>query len=75
MKSARLIGIDPGIIITGFCVLDFLKSKTKLVAYGTIKPPKQDRLERRLLYLYDEVLSVISKWKKKILVIISATLA
>ena len=41
MKTTRLIGIDPGIIITGFCVLDFFKSETKLVAYGTIKPPKE----------------------------------
>ena len=69
MKATRLIGIDPGIIITGFCVLDFFKSKTKLVAYGTIKPPKKDRLERRLMYLYDEVLSVISKFYPAIMVI------
>ena len=27
MNATRLIGIDPGIIITGFCVLDFFKSK------------------------------------------------
>ena len=69
MNATRLIGIDPGIIITGFCVLDFFKSKTKLVAYGTIKPPKQDRLERRLLYLYDEVLSMVGKFCPSIMVI------
>ena len=39
------------------------------MAYGAIKPPKQDRLERRLLYLYDEVLSVISKFYPSIMVI------
>ena len=69
MKVTRLIGIDPGIIITGFSVLDFFNSKAKLVAYGTIKPPKKDRLEKRLMHLYDEVLSMISKFKPSILVV------
>tara|TARA_Y100001970_G_scaffold294174_1_gene447953 strand:+ start:1415 stop:1900 length:486 start_codon:yes stop_codon:yes gene_type:complete len=69
MKATRLIGIDPGIIITGFCILDFIKSKTKLVAYGVIKPPKKDRLERRLMHLYDEVSSLISKFNPSLMVI------
>ena len=69
MKATRLIGIDPGIIISGFCILDFFKSKTELVAYGTIKPPKPDRLERRLMYLYDEVSLLISKFYPSIMVI------
>ena len=69
MKTIRLIGIDPGIIITGFCVIEFFKSNPKLVAYGTIKPPKQDRLERRLLHLYDEVSSLVSKFIPSIMVI------
>ncbi len=69
MNSTRLIGIDPGIMITGFCVLDFFKSKTKLVAYGTIKPPRKDRLERRLMHLYDEVFSVISRFCPSVMVI------
>ena len=69
MKKTRLIGIDPGIINTGFCVFDFIKSKTQLVAYGIIKPPKKDRLERRLMYLFDEVSSVITKFCPNIMVI------
>jgi crossover junction endodeoxyribonuclease RuvC len=39
------------------------------VAYEHIKPPKQDRLERRLLHLYDEVLSMIRKFSPSIMVI------
>tara|TARA_Y100001970_G_C14085422_1_gene777030 strand:+ start:519 stop:1004 length:486 start_codon:yes stop_codon:yes gene_type:complete len=69
MKTTRLIAIDPGIIVTGFCILDFYKTKSKLVAYGAIKPPNKDRLERRLMYLYDEVLKVISKFNPSIMVL------
>ncbi len=67
MNSTRIIAIDPGIIITGFCVLDFYKSSTKLVAYGVIRPSKRDRQEKRLMHLHDEVLSIISKFNPEIM--------
>ena len=67
MNSTRIIAIDPGIIITGFCILDFYKSSTKLVAYGVIRPSKRDRLEKRLMHLHDEVLSIISKFSPAIM--------
>ena len=67
MNTTRIIAIDPGIIITGFCILDFYKSSTKLLAYGAIRPPKNNRLERRLMHLHDEVLSIISKFNPEIM--------
>ena len=67
MNTARIIAIDPGIIITGFCILDFYKSSTNLVAYGSIRPQKKDRLEKRLMHLHDEVLSIISKFNPEIM--------
>ena len=67
MSTTRIIAIDPGIIITGFCILDFYKSSTKLVAYGAIRPQKNDRLEKRLMHLHDEVLSIISKFNPEIM--------
>ena len=67
MNTTRIIAIDPGIIITGFCILDFFKSSTKLVAYGVIRPQKKDRLEKRLLHLHDEILSIISKFNPEIM--------
>ena len=68
MSTIRIIGIDPGIVISGFCILDFYKSKTKLVAYGAIRPPKKNRLEKRLMHLHDEVSSIISKFHPTIMV-------
>ena len=38
-----------------------------LVAYGVIRPSKKDRLEKRLLHLYDEVSSIISKFHPTIM--------
>ena len=69
MKNIRLISIDPGIVITGFSILDFQRSKIKLIAYGAIKPKKKDRLEKRLLHLHDEIFSVIKKFDPSIMAI------
>ena len=38
------------------------------MAYGAIRPQKKDRLEKRLMHLYDEVLSIISKFRPEIMV-------
>ena len=69
MKNIRLISIDPGIVITGFSILDFKKSKIKLVAYGAIKPKKKDRIEKRLLHLHEEILSIIKKFDPSVMAI------
>ena len=36
----RVIGIDPGIGITGFSIIDHSRLETALIAYGAIRPPK-----------------------------------
>ena len=69
MKKIRIISIDPGIIRTGFSVLDFRKSEIKLIAYGLIKPPKKHRIEKRLLHLHDEIMKMINKFNPTIMVI------
>ena len=69
MNKIRIISIDPGIVITGFSILDFQKTKINLIAYGTIKPKKKDRLEHRLLHLHNETLNIIGKFNPSIMAI------
>ena len=69
MNKTRIISIDPGILITGFSILDFDKTKIQLIAYGAIKPKKKDRLEQRLLHLHNEILSIIEKFNPSIMAI------
>ena len=69
MKDIRIISIDPGILITGFSILDFQKSKIKLIAYGAIRPKKEDRIEKRFLHLHDEIFSIIKKFNPSIMAI------
>ena len=67
MNKIRLIAIDPGIVITGFSILEFYKSQINLLAYGAIKPPKEEKIERRLMYLYDEASIIIRKFEPAVM--------
>jgi Holliday junction resolvasome RuvABC endonuclease subunit len=47
----RIVGIDPGIRVTGFGVLE-KSNKLSVLSYGTINPPVQKSMGERLKYLY-----------------------
>lgn len=59
----RVLGVDPGISITGFSILDTNFKSTKLVAYGTIRPKKKEMLPARLKHLFEEVSKIIIDFK------------
>ncbi len=57
-----IIGIDPGIAIVGYGVLEILGSKTRVVDYGVITTPKTDILPVRLEKVYKGVCKLIEKF-------------
>ena len=65
----RVIAVDPGIVVTGFGIID--KNNNNIVAhsYGTIKPPKDMHLSDRLGYLYDEISLLLGKYKPNFLAV------
>lgn len=65
----RVIGVDPGIVVTGFGIID--KNNNNIVAhsYGTVKPPKNMYLSDRLGYLYDEISILLDKYKPNMLAV------
>ena len=65
----RVIGIDPGIGITGFSIIDHSRLKTSLIAYGAIRPPKKQGLEKRLFYLFNEMNQLNDKFDPDILAV------
>jgi len=65
----RILGIDPGLGITGFSILDFNGTKTHLAAYGTIKPKTDDLLPERLNYLFEELNTILSQFKPDVMAI------
>ena len=59
----RVIGVDPGLTVTGFGILDYKGAQVHPVAYGTIKPPVKESLSNRLEYLNNHMLELLVKFE------------
>jgi len=59
----RVLGIDPGSIITGYGVIDEIKGKLSPVAYGTIECKKKDPFPTRLKMIFDGLNKTIEDFK------------
>lgn len=49
----RILGIDPGLAIVGWGVIDYERSKFRTVAYGAIRTPAGVCTEERLKLIYE----------------------
>lgn len=58
-----ILGIDPGLAIVGYGVLDKQKGKTDMVDYGVITTPKEDTLPMRLDRIYKGMCELIDYYK------------
>ena len=58
----RILGIDPGLTKTGFGIIDIKNESLNLIDYGIIKPKREDKLERRLLTIFNDISSIIDKY-------------
>ena len=59
----RILGIDPGLRITGFGVLDKSGQKLAYVTSGCIRTPQQGTLSERLKVILDGLAQVIAESK------------
>ena len=62
-KIKRVIGVDPGLTITGFGILDYKGGQIRTVAFGTIKPPAKESLANRLEYLNNHMTELLEKFE------------
>ncbi len=59
----RVLGIDPGTIITGYGVVEDNNGDLSLIEYGTITSGRKDSFPDRLKKIYDGLNEVIKKHK------------
>ena len=55
----KIIGIDPGLVQTGYGIINVNNNQTSLIDYGIIKPPPKDSLANRLLAIFNDVCEII----------------
>ncbi len=59
----RVIGIDPGTMVTGFGVVDDIRGKLSSVGYGTIEGKRKDPFPDRLKIMFDGLSNAIEDYK------------
>lgn len=57
-----ILGIDPGIAIVGYGVVEFKNSRFVTLAHGSIQTPAHTDVEARLEMIYDELDSIIKMY-------------
>lgn len=67
--SMRILGIDPGLRITGYGVIDVIGGKQKYVASGVIKTASDDSLPNRLHTLFKGLQELADLYKPHVAVV------
>ena len=58
-----ILGIDPGIAIVGWGVVEYNGFRFKTLAYGSIQTPKEHTTQQRLNTIFEELTAIIQKYK------------
>lgn len=58
-----ILGIDPGLAIVGWGIIDSTRGNISPVAYGAITTPAHTSIEERLLMIQNDLEAIINKYK------------
>ncbi|MTI96735.1 MAG: crossover junction endodeoxyribonuclease RuvC [Firmicutes bacterium] len=64
-----ILGIDPGLAVTGYGVVEKQGSLLKPHGYGCIRTEAGTPLEQRLAQIYSEANQIIGKWKPEVIAV------
>ena len=59
----RVLGVDPGLAITGYGVVEEVGGDLQSLAFGVIRTPSDHALPTRLQSIYQAVRALATKWK------------
>ncbi|ACZ08463.1 Crossover junction endodeoxyribonuclease RuvC [Sebaldella termitidis] len=58
-----VLGVDPGTAIVGYSVIEYVKSKYRILDYGCVYTDKDEDMPVRLEKIYDGLDGIIKIWK------------
>ena len=59
----RILGVDPGLLHTGWSIIDVAGSTRKYIASGVILPPVKIPLAQRLAFIFNNVSEICEKFQ------------
>jgi len=65
----KILGIDPGTVVTGWGVISLSGRCWQAVDYGTVRPPREQLLSARYHWIYQRVLELIEQHRPGALVV------
>ncbi len=65
----RILGIDPGLNITGYGLLEIDNGEIKIIEAGVVRPKSDQLFEKRLLELGDELDNIIAQFKPDLIAV------
>lgn len=65
----RILGIDPGLGITGYGLIEASGNNVRLIEAGIIRSDAKDRMEKRLASIYKKVMGLIKDTKPEAVVL------
>lgn len=65
----KIIGIDPGLIQTGFGIINVSNDQVNMIDYGVIKPDSKDVLSNRLHVIFTDVCEIILNYQPQVFAI------
>ena len=57
-----ILGIDPGLAIVGYGVIEYRNSRFQTIAYGAVTTPAHTKVEERLSLIFDGVSELIERY-------------
>lgn len=69
MKALKVLGIDPGIALTGFGIVENGPQGLTAIKYGVISTEAGQPLHHRLKILYDDLLTIIDTEKPDVVAV------
>ena len=62
-RAMVILGIDPGLAIVGWGVVDYERGRFRTLGYGSIQTPAGMRTEERLAVIYQQLNAIIDHFK------------
>ncbi len=62
-EGVIILGIDPGLAIVGYGVIEYRNGRFRTLAYGAITTPAHTAVEKRLNLIYRDLNHIIQKYK------------
>jgi crossover junction endodeoxyribonuclease RuvC len=62
----RILGIDPGLAITGFAIVEVHNNTQALISYGCIRTSSKEDHYKRLLTIHNDINEIIDKYEPEV---------